>query len=212
MSLSIGVIGSGAVGRTLAAGFSKHGHSVTIGSRTPSKLQAWQAESAPNVTLADVETTAKADVIVIAVAGTAAAEAVTLAGAALDGKVVIDAANPIDGPPDHGVVAFFTGPSDSLMERLQRQAPAARFVKAFNSVGAHLMIDPALGDRPTMFICGNDDAAKATVTALLADVGWDAEDVGGVEAARAIEPLCQLWCARGFKSGKWAHAFKLVQR
>ncbi|MDP2311004.1 MAG: NAD(P)-binding domain-containing protein [Pseudomonadota bacterium] len=209
---SIGVIGSGAVGQVLAAGFARHGHAVTIGSRTPAKLADW-AQTAPGVTVGHFTDAARADVVILAVQGGAAAEALEVAGLdALAGKVVIDTCNPIAGAPVKGILPYFTGPNDSLMQRLQALAPAARFVKAFNSVGSGFMIDPALpGGRPTMFICGDDAAAKGTVTALLAEVGWDAEDVGGVEGAGPIEALCQLWCAPGFLRNDWAHAFKVLK-
>jgi hypothetical protein len=211
MSVSIGVIGSGTVGQVLAAGYAKKGHAVTIGSRSPEKLAEFGAVN-PGVKVGDVAAAAAADVVIVAVLGHAAADAVALAGPALSGKVVIDACNPIAGPPVNGFIPYFTGPNDSLMERLQTLAPAARFVKAFNSVGNALMIDPKVaGGRPTMFICGNDVAAKTTVAGLLNEVGWDAEDVGGVEMARAVEPLCQLWCATGFLGRGWNHAFKLVR-
>ncbi len=211
MPLSIGVIGSGTVGQVLAAGYAGKGHAVTIGTRSPEKLAAWQ-QAHPGVKVDSVASAAGADIVFIAVAGHAAIEAVALAGTALAGKVVIDACNPISGPPVNGFLPYFTGPNDSLMERLQNQAPAARFVKAFSCVGNAHMIDPSFpGGRPTMFICGNDPAAKAAVTTLLDEVGWDAEDVGSVEMARAIEPLCQLWCATGFLGRGWNHAFKLVR-
>jgi predicted dinucleotide-binding enzyme len=111
-----------------------------------------------------------------------------------------------------GVLQFFTGPNDSLMERLQEAFPALRLVKAFNSVGQGLMVHPQLvGGRPTMFIAGNDAAAKAEVTQLLDAFGWDTEDMGGAVAARAIEPLCMLWCIPGFARNDWAHAFKMLR-
>jgi predicted dinucleotide-binding enzyme len=148
------------------------------------------------------------------VKGAAAADALRLAGAAnLGVKVIIDTTNPIaDAPPDHGVLRFFTSLEDSLMERLQREFASARFVKAFNSVGNALMVNPVLkGGRPTMFICGNDQDAKRIVTQVLDQFGWDIADMGTVEAARAIEPLCILWCIPGFLRNDWAHAYKVLQ-
>ena len=125
---------------------------------------------------------------------------------------VIDATNPIaDEPPANGVLRFFTGPNDSLMERLQVRAPAARFVKAFSCVGNALMVNPKLpGGPPTMFICGNDEKAKAQAGEILRQLGWEVEDCGGAEGARAIEPLCILWCIPGFLHNQWTHAFKLL--
>jgi hypothetical protein len=97
------------------------------------------------------------------------------------------------------------------MERLQAAAPEARFVKAFSCVGNALMVDPEIpGGPPTMFICGNDSGAKGKVREILTQFGWETEDMGAVEAARAIEPLCMLWCIPGFRENRWMHAFKLL--
>lgn len=211
----IGVLGSGVVGQVLADGFLKHGHAVRRGSRDVAKLADWAATagaSASTGTFAD--TAAWADVVVLAVKGTAAESALEQAGHGhLAGKVVIDTTNPIaDAPPDHGVLRYFTAANESLMERLQAKVPAARFVKAFSCVGNAFMINPAFaGGPPTMFICGDDAAAKATVTAILDTFGWATEDMGTVHAARAIEPLCQLWCIPGLTGKGWSHAFKLLR-
>ena len=208
---TVAVLGSGDVGKVLALGFTKHGHTARIGSREGNKLGAWSAEHGiPEGTFASV--LEGADIAVLAVAGGAAEGLVRGLGAALNGKVVIDATNPIGGAPVKGILPLFTGPNDSLMERLQRHAPAARFVKAFSCVGNAFMVNPSFpGGRPTMFIGGNDADAKKTVVTILDQFGWDSEDIGGVEAARAIEPLCQLWCAPGFQRNQWTHAFKLLK-
>lgn len=131
----------------------------------------------------------------------------------LSGKTVIDVTNPIsEEPPVNGVLKFFTSLDDSLMERLQRIAPDTHFVKSFNSVGNALMINPNVkGGPPTMFICGNDEKAKSEVREILTQFGWESADMGKIEAARAIEPLCILWCIPGFLRNQWTHAFKLVQ-
>ena len=151
--------------------------------------------------------------IVLAVKGSAASEALRGGGEnALEGKVVIDSCNPIaDEPPTNGILKFFTTLNESLMEQLQRDFPKARLVKAFNSVGSAFMVDPNFEDgKPTMFICGNNEDAKKTVSGILDQFGWEAADMGGVEAARAIEPLCMLWCIPGFLRNEWNHAFKLL--
>jgi len=151
--------------------------------------------------------------VVLAVKGTAALDALRAAGPEpLAGKCVIDTTNPIaDAPPVHGVLKYFTSLDDSLMERLQREFPAARFVKAFSCVGNALMVNPKLaGGPPTMFICGNDAAAKAEVTEILTQFGWEASDLGRIEAARAIEPLAMLWCIPGFLHNDWRHAYKVL--
>jgi hypothetical protein len=209
-----GVLGSGVVAQVLANGLKRHGYDVRIGSREPAKLAAFH-EQTGIATGTFAEVAEAANVIVLAVKGLAAAEALQLAGAgSLAGKVVIDATNPIaEAAPVDGVLQLFTGPNDSLMERLQQQVPSARFVKAFNSVGNAVMVNPALrGGPPTMFYCGNDADAKRIVADLLVRFGWEPVDMGTATAARAIEPLCQLWCIPGFRQQRWTHAFKLIDR
>jgi len=212
--MNIGIIGSGAVARTLAGGFLKHGHGVGIGTREPAKLKAWAAEN-PRARVGSFSEAAQfGAVVVLAVKGAASAEALHGAGSSnLAGKPVIDATNPIaDAPPSHGVLQFFTTLDESLMEQLQREFPDARFVKAFNSVGNARMVNPRFqGGKPTMFICGNDEGAKKTVETILDQFGWETADMGKVEAARAIEPLCMLWCIPGFLRNEWTHAFKLLK-
>lgn len=211
----VGVIGSGVVGRVLAAGFAKHGYETMIGSRAPEKLAAWAAGSGKGVRPGGVEETARfGDAVVLAVKGTGAAAALDLAGAAnLAGKLILDTTNPIaEAPPEGGVLRFFTNLDESLMERLQRAHPEAKFVKAWSLVGNALMVDPQLpGGPPTMFICGDDAAAKRESARILAEFGWESEDMGGAAAARAIEPLCMLWCIPGFLRNDWVHAFKMLR-
>ena len=211
--MKIGILGSGDVAKTLAGGFLKHGHEVMLGTRTSAKLAEWSANNAKAAVGSFAEAAKFGELVVLAVKGSVAAEALGAAGAAnLAAKTVIDATNPIaDAPPANGVLKFFTNLDESLMERLQREFGAARFVKAFNSVGNSSMVNPQFnGGRPTMFVCGNDDAAKKTVAAILDQFGWETSDMGKVEAARAIEPLCMLWCIPGFLRNDWKHAFKLL--
>ena len=211
--MKIGVLGSGDVAKALGGGFLKHGHEVMMGTRTRAKLADWGSQN-PKGRVGSFTDAAKfAELVVLAVKGTAAAEALRAAGAAnLTRKSVIDATNPIaDAPPANGVLKFFTSLDESLLERLQREFEGARFVKAFNSVGSACMVNPQFkGGRPTMFICGNDDAAKRAVTGILEQFGWETADMGKAEAARAIEPLCILWCIPGFLRNDWKHAFKLL--
>ena len=211
--MKVGVLGSGDVARVLAAGFVKHGHDVRVGTRNPSKLGEWAATQRA-IAIGTFEEAARfGELIVLAVKGTAALEALELAGANnIAGKAIIDATNPIaDAPPVNGVLRFFTNLDDSLMERLQKAFPDGRFVKAFSSVGNACMVNPQFeGGKPTMFICGNSDPAKATVRDILDQFGWETADMGQVEAARAIEPLCMLWCIPGFLRNEWVHAFKLL--
>jgi 8-hydroxy-5-deazaflavin:NADPH oxidoreductase len=209
--MKVGILGSGDVGKTLAAGFLKHSHEVVIGTRTPEKLAEWRQKNPRGQITGFDDATKFAELIVLAVKGTVAKDALLAAGVAnLNGKIVIDATNPIaDAPPVNGVLKFFTNLDESLMERLQREFAGSRFVKAFNSVGAACMVNPQFSGTPTMFICGNDDAAKKTVAGVLAQFGWETADMGKAEAARAIEPLCMLWCIPGFLRNDWFHAFKL---
>lgn len=211
--MKVGVLGSGDVGKVLASGFLKHGHDVKLGTRTPSKLADWAKQNPRGSVGGFAEAAQFGELVVLAVKGTVAPDALRAAGAAnLAGKPVIDATNPIaDAPPVNGVVKFFTNLDESLMERLQRDFAEARFVKAFSSVGNRLMIKPQFkGGKPTMFICGNDEAAKRTVRGILDQFGWETADMGKAEAARAIEPLCMLWLIPGFLRNEWSHAFKLL--
>jgi predicted dinucleotide-binding enzyme len=212
--MKIGVIGSGVVAQTLGAGFLKHGHEVVLGTRDAAKLKDWTAKNTKG-RVEDVETAARfGEVLVLAVKGLAAVDALRSAGLAnLAGKVVIDTTNPIaDLPPVNGVLRFTTNLDESLFEQLQREFPGARLVKAFNSVGYAQMINPQFsGGKPTMFICGSDASAKKTVREILDQFGWETADMGAPEAARAIEPLCILWCIPGIARNDWsAHAFKLL--
>jgi predicted dinucleotide-binding enzyme len=210
---TFGVLGSGEVGQVLAAGLKRHGYDVRIGSRTPAKLADFSRETGiPAGTFAEVAAWGAA--VVLSVAGTAAADALKLVGAdRLRGKLVVDTTNPIGNePPEQGVLKCFTAPNSSLMEQLQRTYPQAHFVKAFNSVGSARMVDPDFGGvRPTMFYCGDDAGAKATVARLLEQFGWEPQDMGGAIAARAIEPLAVLWCIPGFLQDSWTHAFHLLR-
>ncbi|HSC57769.1 MAG TPA: NAD(P)-binding domain-containing protein [Nitrospira sp.] len=212
--MKVGVIGSGDVAKVLGAGFLKHGHEVMMGTRTTAKLAEWQKQN-PKGKVGCFAVAAKfGKLVVLAVKGNAAAEVLLAAGSKnLDGKPIIDATNPIaDAPPTNGVLKFFTHLDESLMERLQQEFPTVRFVKAFNSVGNTRMVNPQFrAGKPTMFICGNEEAAKQIVKGVLDQFGWETEDMGKMEAARAIEPLCMLWCIPGFLHQQWNHAFKLLK-
>jgi len=204
----VGIIGSGIVGKTLASGFAKHGYDVMIGSRNE--------VIDVSVKTGSFSDTAKfGDIIVLAVKGLAAKEALELAGKEnLKGKTILDTTNPIaDSAPVNGVLKFFTTLDKSLMEQLQEEFSESNFVKAFNSIGSAFMVNPDFGGvKPTMFICGNDEDSKEQVEGILTKFGFETEDMGKMEAARAIEPLCILWCIPGFLNNKWQHAFKLLKK
>ena len=216
MSTRVGIVGSGIVGQTLANGFVKHGYDVTIGTNTASKREELRSKTNGQVKVGSFEDAAKfGEIVVVATKGTAAEAALTMAGIAnLNGKTVIDTTNPIaDAAPVNGVLQYFTSQNDSLMERLQTLAADAHFVKAFSCIGNAFMVNPDFnGVKPTMFICGNHGGAKSEVKTILDQFGFDVADMGAVEGARAIEPLCILWCIPGFLTNSWTHAFKLLKR
>jgi predicted dinucleotide-binding enzyme len=211
--VKVGILGSGDVAKALAGDFLKHGYDVMLGTRDTAKLAAWASQNAKGRVGSFAAAATFGELVVLAVKGSVASDALRSAGAAnLTGKLVIDATNPIaDTPPTNGVLKFCTNLDESLMERLQREFPMANFVKAFNSVGSACMVNPQFkGGTPTMFICGNDEAAKKSVRGILDQFGWETADMGKAESARAIEPLCMLWCIRGFLRNEWTHAFKLL--
>jgi predicted dinucleotide-binding enzyme len=216
MIKKIGIIGSGIVGQTLTNGFIKHQYEVMLGTNTQSKHEELKSKTNGKARIGSfAETAAFGDLLVLATKGTAAEVVIkSIESNALKGKIIIDTANPIaDAPPVNGVIQYYTSPNESLMERLQKLAPEAKFVKAFSSIGSALMVNPDFGGiKPTMFFCGNDEGAKAEVKTILTQFGFEPEDIGKVEAARAIEPLAMLWCIPGFLKNQWAHAFKLLKK
>ena len=214
--MKIGIIGSGIVGRVLATAFLKEGHDVMLGTRNTSKEEVvkWKKENPTGNTGKFDEAAKFGELLVLCTSGNVPKKLLSLAGIDnFKNKTVIDTTNPIaKEAPVNGVLKYFTGANESLMERIQRLIPDAKMVKAFNSVGNAVMYKPNFpGGKPTMFICGNDDGAKKTVTDILTAFGWETEDMGKVEAARAIEPFCILWCIPGFIRNQWTHAFKLLK-
>jgi predicted dinucleotide-binding enzyme len=211
----VGIIGSGAVAKSLGNGFLKYGHEVMLSSRDTSKLAEWKENGGDCAYTGSFREAASfGDIIVLAVLGRAASDAIEDAGVQfLNGKTVIDTTNPIDeAPAVDGVLKFTTSLNESMMEQLQERFPGLNFVKAFNSVGNASMVNPSYKEgKPTMFICGNNEGAKAEVKDILDQFGWETEDMGKAAAARAVEPLCILWCIPGFLHNQWTHAFKLLK-
>lgn len=209
--MKIGILGSGAVGTTLAEGLKGLGHETMIGSGHPEKLAEFKGKTGiPTGSFA--EAAQFGEVIILAVKGAAAVTVVKEVAHALKGKTVLDATNPIEEvAPEDGVLRFFTDMNHSLLEQLQEAVPGAHFVKALNSVGSAAMVKPAFKEKPSMFIAGNEEKSKKVVTDLLKSMGWEVEDMGSAKAARAIEPLCMLWCIPGFLKNDWFHAFKLLR-
>ena len=213
--MKVGVLGSGTVGQSLASGFLKYGHQVTVGTRDPGaeELRSFQTKTL-GVKIGSFEEAAKfGELLVLSVLARAVEEVIRLSGVEnFRGKTLIDTNNPIsDQPVEDGVLSYFTGPNQSLGEKIQSLLPGSNVVKAFNSVGAGLMVNPRFEQgTPTMFFCGNNADAKAQVREILRQFGWDPFDCGSIVAARAIEPLCMLWCIPGFRQNQWTHAFKLL--
>lgn len=214
--MNIGILGSGAVGKALAIGFLNNGHRVMIGTGSPEKLKDWLGGAGTSAGIGSFEDAAKfGEIIILAVKGLAAKTVIEKAGAEnLAGKTVIDTTNPIsETAPVNGVLQFFTGINSSLMEELQNKFTSVNFVKAFSCVGSAFMVNPDFdGTKPTMFICGNNEGSKNVVKEILDNFGWEVEDMGTAEAARAIEPLCILWCIPGFRESRWTHAFRLLKK
>jgi len=215
--MRIAILGSGDVGQTLGTGFVHLGHEVKLGSRDPQseKLKDWVASAgrgASTGTFADAASFG--ELVILAIAWPGTENAIRLAGAQnLAGKTVIDTTNPLQFtsaglPPELAI-----GHNDSAGERVQRWLPQSHVVKAFNSIGSAHMVRPKFpGGPPDMPICGNDTAAKKTVSDLLVSLGWNVIDLGGIENSRYLEPLAMVWIAYGFKSGSWGHVFKLLRK
>jgi predicted dinucleotide-binding enzyme len=201
--MRIGILGSGVVGQSLARGLARHGHDVRIGTRKDA------VEDFPVGSPADV--VESADLVFLAVLGTAAVEVASGVAEQLRGKVLVDTTNPLDF--SSGRPGLFVGHTDSLGERVQRAVPEAHVVKAYNTTGNTLFVDPDLPDGPpSMFIGGESAEAKAAVSALLEATGWDVVDLGGIDASRYLEPMCITWVLHGLHAGTWEHAFRLLRR
>jgi predicted dinucleotide-binding enzyme len=211
----VGVLGTGEVGRRLAAGFRGRGHEVVIGSGNPDKpeLREWLDGEGVGVEAGTFAQAAEAGkLLVLAILGDAAAQVIVDAGPEnFSGKVVIDAMNPLDFSSGFPPKLSISG-EDSLGERVQRALPEAKVVKAFNIIGNPYFVDPRFNEgQPTMLIAGDDADAKRTVTDLLTDFGWsDIVDIGGINGSRELEAICIAWVKIGGARGAWDHGFKLL--
>ena len=198
--MHIGVLGTGTVGRTLAQALVAHGHEVRMGSRAAGNEHAvaWAQENGPLASEGSfADAAAFGELAINATAGAASLEAIEAAGAEqLAGKVLIDVANPLD--MTHGMPPTLTVCNDdSLAEQIQRAHPEVRVVKALNTMTAAVMVQPDLVPGPhTVFVCGNDDAAKSQAAILLGDLGWPESsilDLGDITGARGMEMYLPLW-------------------
>ena len=207
--MNIAVLGTGSVGRALAGGLSRLGHTVSVGTRDPEAtlartepdgmgnppFAAWHADHADVRLTTFADAAAGAELVVLAGNGFAALDMLSAAGAEhLAGKPLLDISNPLDFsagfPP-----SLFVKDTDSLAERIQAAFPEARVVKSLNTLTAPLMVEPGLlGEPTTVFVSGDDADAKAAVTGLLTAFGHqDVIDLGGIETARGTEMLLPLW-------------------
>lgn len=216
--MKIGIIGSGAVGQALGAGFAELGNEVMLGTRDPNsaKIHDWLTKTGKGTRAGTFEETASfGELLVLCPLFRAVEDIIKLADKEnFKGKIVIDTTNPIaDEPPKNGVLKYVTSGGESAGELIQKWFPDSHVVKAFNSIGSGFMFRPKFEDgQPTMFICGNNADAKKKVTEILIDFGWDVMDSGSIEASNALEGLCIIWCARGFLENTWNHAFKLLKK
>jgi predicted dinucleotide-binding enzyme len=218
--MKIAVLGTGTVGQALAGRLVELGHDVVIGTRDPEAtrgrgdaMSSW-LEAHPGVGLTTfADAAAGAELLVNATSGPGALPALEAAGADhLAGKVVIDISNPLDFsagfPP-----TLFVKDTDSLGEQIQRAFPQARVVKTLNTLTAALMVNPQdLGADSSVFVSGDDDAAKATVTELLQSFGHtDVIDLGDITTARGTEMLLPVWLRLMGALGTATFNFKIVR-
>jgi len=214
--VKVGILGTGDVGQALGRGCASLGHEVRMGSREVGNpnAEAWASKTGARASAGTFAAAAAfGEIVVLATAWTGAENALRLAGAKnLAGKVVIDVTNPLNFTPN-APPTLALGHTDSGGEQVQRWLPESRVVKAFNTVGNAHMVHPDFpGGPPDMFICGNDAAAKKTVTGICEAFGWPVIDIGGIEGSRLLEPLCILWVLYGIQHNSWNHAFKLLRR
>lgn len=212
--MKIGIIGSGGVAQTLANAYLQKGYQVKLGTRNAEKLDDWLEKAGENASVGSFAEAAQfGEAVFISVLGEAALNAIELAGAEnLEGKTVIDLTNPLDF--SGGVPPRFTATvGNSLGEQIQNALPGSNVVKAFNTIGAAIMVDPKFGDQTaTLFIAGNDENAKGETKKLAEEFGWEVEDLGGIEQAFFLEAFASMWINYAFKHNRWMQAFKLLKR
>src|SRR5215216_5476100 len=209
--MQLAILGTGAVGPALGKAFSNAGHDVVIGTRDPvqtKQREQWTAIDLPIAAYQDLET----EVFINATNGAGSLAALQAVGDALNGKVVIDTSNALDFsqgfPP-----SLFVSNTDSLAEQLQRELPEARLVKMFNTMANQVMINPrGLSSDTTVFVAGNDPAARETAASVAADLGWtDVFDLGDLTAARGLEMYLPLWVRIFSQLGRPNFNIKLIR-
>lgn len=195
--MKLAIIGAGSVGTTLGKAWQRRGHDVTYGVRNPDdpKYGTLGADVAPNDRAAG-----DAQVVVLCTPWQSTRDAVAACGD-LGGKVLIDCTNPLT--PDF--TALEVGHTTSGAEQVAAWAPGARVCKAMNQIGAPMMDAPQVSGTPVMFICGDDDAAKATTSSLVGELGFETADAGDLALARLLEPFALIWIHMALRRGFGAH-------
>ena len=214
--MKIGILGTGDVGQSLGNGFIARGNDVMLGGREAknAKSAAWAEKAGAHAKTGTFEDTAKfGELLVLATLWSGTKSALDLAGSAnFAGKVLIDATNPLVYSPT-APPSLALGHTDSGGEQVQRWLPEARVVKCFNTIGSPHMVSPSFpGGPPDMFLCGNDEAAKKTVSGICTAFGHGVVDLGGIEGSRLLEPMCIVWVLYGLRNKSWNHAFKLLHK
>jgi len=214
--MKVAILGSGGVGQDLGLGFIGLGHDVKMGSRNPAKdeIKAWLAKAGKKASAGTFgEAAAFGEMAVLATQWSGTENAIKLAGPDnLAGKLVIDTTNPLLFRPK-ALPELAVGGQDSAGEQVQRWLPKARVVKAFNTVNHAHMVKPSFpGGPPDMFSCGDDGAAKKLVAGICRDFGWGVIDMGGIRAARLIEPLALIYIQNAIRTENWDRAFKLLRK
>jgi predicted dinucleotide-binding enzyme len=214
--MKIGVLGTGDVGKALGKAFLALGHEVKLGARDASneKAAAWVKENGGKASAGTfTDAAAFGELVVLCTLGAGNKAAIEQARPAnLAGKILIDATNPLDFSRGFPPTLALSG-NDSGGEQVQRLAPEAKVVKAFNIVGnAHMFKPNFAGGPPDMFICGNDEGAKKQITELLKEFGWNTTDIGGIESSRYLEAMCMVWVMYAARTNQWNHAFKMLRK
>jgi NADPH-dependent F420 reductase len=214
--MKIGIIGSGDVAQSLGNGLVVAGHHVMLGTRDTSKreLASWRKKSDKSRSLGSTtEAASYGDIAILAVAWHAAEDVLSQVRPQLSGKVVIDVTNPLVYNDD-AAPTLSVGHTISAGEIVQQSLPDSHVVKTLNIVSHSHMVMPKYKEgTPVMFVCGNNDSAKKQVHELLQDLGWvDSLDIGGMEKARILEPMCLLWVEYGIVRSTWDHAFAVLAK
>jgi predicted dinucleotide-binding enzyme len=211
--MKIAVIGAGRVGSTLGGLWAARGHGVTYGVRDPGSDRHKALLASGGRVASNAEAVRGADVVLLATPWDATEAALRAAGD-LGGRVLIDAVNPIILSAEGLMRGLEVGHTNSAAEHVARWAPGARVVKAFNTIGAENMKDPRFeGQRATMFLCGDDAAAKRTAAGLAEEIGFEPVDAGPLTSARLLEALGMLWIHLGLRMGMGTGiAFRLLRR